>query len=62
MKHAWKWLIVGRLVVSPAAAVSKSVETTSGIIYIQNKQYEEAREDSPEGDRQGSQGRRRAVL
>jgi tetratricopeptide (TPR) repeat protein len=27
----------------PAAASAKSVETTSGIIYIQNKQYEEAR-------------------
>jgi tetratricopeptide (TPR) repeat protein len=42
MRHAWKWFSVVALFVA-AAAVAKSVETTSGIIYIQNKQYEEAR-------------------
>ena len=42
MKQAWAWLIIAALLF-PLAAVSKSVETTSGIIYIQNKQYEEAR-------------------
>lgn len=42
MKHAWKWLFVAALLL-PVGASSKSVETTSGIIYIQNKQYEEAR-------------------
>lgn len=42
MRHAWKWFSVVALFVA-VGAVAKSVETTSGIIYIQNKQYEEAR-------------------
>jgi Tfp pilus assembly protein PilF len=42
MRHASKWLLIAALLI-PVAAASKSVETTSGIIYIQNKQYEEAR-------------------
>jgi Tfp pilus assembly protein PilF len=41
MSRPWKWSFVCLLFAS--AAVGKSVETTSGIIYIQNKQYEEAR-------------------
>lgn len=42
MKQMRIWLLIASLVV-PALVVAKSVETTSGIIYIQNKQYEEAR-------------------
>jgi len=42
MAHVKVWLIVAVLLF-PVAVVGKSVETTSGIVYIQNKQYEEAR-------------------
>ncbi len=42
MAQVRTWLIIGALLL-PAAVAGKSVETTSGIIYIQNKQYEQAR-------------------
>src|SRR5262245_26763301 len=42
MTRAQKWFVVACLLL-PAAALAKSVETTSGIIYIQNKQWEDAR-------------------
>ncbi len=42
MKRLWVLGIVGLLLLA-ATAIGKSVETTSGIIYIQNKQFEEAR-------------------
>lgn len=42
MTHVTKWILIASLML-PVVAIAKSVETTSGIIYIQNKQYEEAR-------------------
>lgn len=38
-----KTLLVVAFMLLPVALIAKSVETTSGIIYIQNKQYDQAR-------------------
>ena len=38
-----KTLLVVAFMLVPVALIAKSVETTSGIIYIQNKQYDQAR-------------------
>ncbi len=42
MSRSWT-LLVAAFMLLPAVLIAKSVETTSGIIYIQNKQYEDAR-------------------
>ncbi|HEU4928555.1 MAG TPA: tetratricopeptide repeat protein [Candidatus Krumholzibacteria bacterium] len=42
MTRSWTLFVVAFMLL-PVALIAKSVETTSGIIYIQNKQYEEAR-------------------